>query len=53
MVYRAGGWVTTRDKGVNEHLSLARDALMGGRSRRGNGNDGYCDAGQQAMLKLR
>jgi len=29
------------------------DALMAGRSRRGNGNDGYCDAGPQAMLELR
>jgi len=26
---------------------------MAGRSRRGNGNDGYCDAGPQAMLELR
>jgi len=25
------------------------DAMMAGRSRRGNGNDGYCDAGPQAM----
>jgi len=29
------------------------DALMAGRSRHGNGNDGYCDAGPQAMLELR
>jgi len=26
------------------------DALLAGRSRRGNGNDSYCDAGPQAML---
>jgi len=26
------------------------DAMMAGRSRCGNGNDGYCDAGPQAML---
>jgi len=25
------------------------DALLAGRSRRGNGNDGYCDAGPQSM----
>jgi len=29
------------------------DALMAGRSRRGNVNDGYYDAGAQAMLELR
>jgi len=28
-------------------------ALMAGRSRRGNNNDGYCDAGPKAMLELR
>jgi len=33
--------------------ALIDDALMAGRSRRGNGNDGYYDAGPQAMLELR
>jgi len=28
------------------------DALMAGRSHRSNGNDGYYDAGPQAMLKV-
>jgi len=36
-------------QGRSEH----GDALMAGRSRRGNGNDGYRDAGPQAMLGLR
>jgi len=29
------------------------DALLAGRLRRGNGNDGYCYAWPQAMLELR
>jgi len=28
------------------------DALMAGRSRRGNGIDGYCETELQAMLEL-
>jgi len=49
-------------QGGNEHLSLARgykgvmstcrwhgDALMVGRSLRGNGKEGYCVAGPQAV----
>jgi len=44
--------VTPRDKGVMSTCRWHRDALMAGRSRRGNSNDGYCDAGPQAMLKL-
>jgi len=43
-------WVTPRDKGVMSTCRWHGDALMAGRSRRGNGNDGYCDVGPQAML---
>jgi len=39
-------WVTPRDK-VMSTCSWHGDALMAGRSRRGDGNDSYCDAGPQ------
>jgi len=42
--------VTPRDKGVMSTCRWHGDALLARRSRRGNGNDGYCDAGPQAML---
>jgi len=45
--------VTPRDKGVMSTCRWHGDALMAGRSRRGNVNDGYYDAGAQAMLELR
>jgi len=41
--------VTPRDKGVMSTCRWHGDAFLAGRSRRGNGNDGYCDAGPQAM----
>jgi len=41
--------VTPRDKGVMSTCRWHGDALLAGRSRRGNGNEGYCDAGPQAM----
>jgi len=41
--------VSPRDKGVMSTCRWPWDALLAGRSRRGNGNDGYCDAGPQAM----
>jgi len=40
---------TPRDKGVMSTCRWHGDALLAGRSRRGNGNDGYCDAGPQTM----
>jgi len=42
-------WVTPRDKGVMSTCRWHGDALLAGRSRRGNGNDGYCVAGPQAI----
>jgi len=41
--------VTQLDKGVMSTCRWHGDALLAGRSRRGNGNDGYCVAGPQAM----
>jgi len=41
--------VTPWDKGVMSTCRWHGDALLAGRSRRGSGNDGYCDAGPQAM----
>jgi len=41
--------VTPRDKGEMSTCRWHGDALLAGRSRRGNGNDGHCDAGPQAM----
>jgi len=45
--------VTPRDKGVMSTCRWHGDALMAGRSRSGNGIDGYCDAEPQATLELR
>jgi len=45
--------VTPRDKGVMSTCRRHGDFMMAGRSRRGNGIDGYCDAGPQAKLELR
>jgi len=42
--------VTPRYKGVMSTCRWQGDALLTGRSRRGNGNDSYCDAGPQAIL---
>jgi len=41
--------VTPRDKRVMSTCRWHGDALLAGGSRRGNGNDGYCDARPQAM----
>jgi len=41
--------VTPRDKGVMSTFRWHGDALLAGRSRRGNGNDSCCDAGPQAI----
>jgi len=42
-------WVTSRDKGVMSTCRWNGDALLAERLRRGNGNDGHCDAGPQAL----
>jgi len=41
--------VTPRYKGVMSTCRMHGDVLLAGRSRRGNGNEGYCDVGPQAM----
>jgi len=41
--------VTPRDKGERSTCRWHGDALLARRSRHGNGNEGYCDAGPQAM----
>jgi len=39
---------------VKDHVGVTKPKkTLAGRSRRGNGNDGYCDARPQAMRELR